>query len=211
MIGALFMDEQVILAATDLMHNVTTAMNLATLCRTAPTGFLCQAHHTTQTGLIQGNDTPTPKGTNHTPPTMGTYIGNISTNHNNTFIPTATGAAAVSEGTHHALHPATTVDHATLWPMDAPIATCAMTHPTCIVTPHPTLAISPVNVTHATIPWTKAGLTPATLITLLMRKAKPCPRPSTLNKSHHSKTVVIQNSPSDSSSDSDNDIDPFNY
>ena len=48
--------------------------------------------------------------------------------------------------------------------MDAPIATCAVT-PTGIVAPHPTLASSPADVTHAT-PQTRASLTPATPTTL---------------------------------------------
>ena len=43
------------------------------------------------------------------------------------------------------------------------------------------------------------------------RRAKPHPRPSTLHKPHHSKTVTMQNSPSHSSSDSDSDSDPLNY
>ena len=43
------------------------------------------------------------------------------------------------------------------------------------------------------------------------RKAKPHPRPSTPNKPHCSKTVIIKNSPSDSSSDSYSDSDPLNY
>ena len=45
----------------------------------------------------------------------------------------------------------------------------------------------------------------------LMKKAKPHPRPSSSHKSHHSKTVIIQDSPSDSFSDSDNDTDSLNY
>ena len=59
--------------------------------------------------------------------------------------------------------------HATLWSMDAPIATHTMTHPTGIVTPHPTLTTSTADVTHATIPQTRAGLIPAT-ITMQHRK-----------------------------------------
>ena len=109
MIDALFVDEHVILAATALMCSVTTVMNLATLHRTAPTRFFCQEHHATKTGLIQGNDIPTSKGTDHTPPTIDMDMGDISTNHNHTTIPTVTAVAAVSEGTHHAPHPATTV------------------------------------------------------------------------------------------------------
>ena len=92
------MEELVILAATDPVHSVTAVMNLATLYKTAPTRFLPQEHHITKTGLIQGHDTPTPKG--HTSPTVGTDMGDISTNHNHTTNPTVARAAAVPEGTH---------------------------------------------------------------------------------------------------------------
>ena len=84
-------------------------------------------NHATKRGLIQGHDTPTPKGTDHIPPTMGTDMGDISTDHNHAAIPTTTGAVAVPEGTHHAPYPADTVAHATLRPMDAPITTHAIT------------------------------------------------------------------------------------
>ena len=52
---------------------------------------------------------------------MGTDIGDTSTNHNHTAIPTVTGAAAVAEGTHCIPHPATTLACATFWLKDAPI------------------------------------------------------------------------------------------
>ena len=97
---------------------------------------------------------------------MGIDMGDISTDHNCTTIPTMTGTAAVLEGTHHASHPATVMAHATLQLKDALIATCAMTHPTGIVTPHATLTTSPTNITHTTIPQTGASLTPATLTAL---------------------------------------------
>ena len=61
--------------------------------------FLHHEHHATKTGLVQGNDMPTPKRTDYTPPTIGTDMGDISNNHNYATIHTATGAAAVSEGT----------------------------------------------------------------------------------------------------------------
>ena len=48
--------------------------------------------------------------------------------------------------------------------MNAPIATCAMTHPTGIVPPHLKHTTSPTAVTHATIPQTVAGLTSGTLM-----------------------------------------------
>ena len=152
MIDTLIVDDQVILVTTAPMHSVTAAMNMATLHRTAPISFLCQGHHATKTGLIQDKNTPTPKGKDHTAPTMGTDMGDISTDHNHTAISTVTGAAAVSEGTHHAPHLATAAAHAALQLMDTSIATCAMKHPTGIVTPHPTLATSPTNITHATSP-----------------------------------------------------------
>ena len=93
---------------------------------------------------------PTPEGTDHTPPTMDTDIGDISTNCNHTANPTMTGVAAVPEGTNSTPHPTTTVAHAALWLMDAPITTCTMTHPTGIVTSHPTPATSPTDITHIT-------------------------------------------------------------
>ena len=97
---------------------------------------------------------------------MGTDMGDISTNHNHAAIPTMTGAAAVTEGTHHTTHPDATVAHAALWPMDAPITTRAMKHPTGIVVPHLKHATSPTDATHAIIQWTIASLAPATLTAL---------------------------------------------
>ena len=80
---------------------------------------------------------------------MGTYMANISANHNHATIPIITGATAVIEGIHYASHPVTTVVCSVLWPMDAPITTQTMTHPTGIVTPHPKLTTSPTDVSHA--------------------------------------------------------------
>ena len=94
---------------------------------------------------------------------MGTDMGGISNHHNHTTIPTVAGAAAVSKVTHHTPHPGTAVAHITLQLMDAPITTSTPTHPTGTVTPHPTLATSPTDITHTTIPWTGASLAPATL------------------------------------------------
>ena len=75
-------------------------MNSAALHKTASMKFLPQEHHATKTGLIPGHDTPTSKGTDHTLPTIGTEMGDISTSHNHATIPTATGETAVTEGTH---------------------------------------------------------------------------------------------------------------
>ena len=123
---------------------------------------------------------PHPKGTDHTPPTMGADMGDISTDHNPPAIPTTTGAA-VSEGTHQAPHPGSTPVHATLQPVYAPITICTMTHPISIVTPHPTLT-SPINITHTTIPQTKAGITPVTPTPLQGNAAKKSQAmPKTIN------------------------------
>ena len=103
-IDALFVDKQAIFTVTALMHSVTAVMNSATLHKTALTRFLPQEHHATKTGLVPGHDTPTFEGTHHNPPNIDTDMGGISTNHNHTAIPTATGAAAVTEGTHCAPH-----------------------------------------------------------------------------------------------------------
>ena len=61
--------------STANMHGVTAVLNLTTLHRTAPVRSLHQEHHNTKTSLIQGNHIPTTKGTDHTPPTMGTDMG----------------------------------------------------------------------------------------------------------------------------------------
>ena len=76
----LFVDEQVILATTALMPSVMAVMNLDTLYRTVPTRFLHQEHHASKTDLIQGINTPTIEGTDHTP-IMVPDIGDISEGH----------------------------------------------------------------------------------------------------------------------------------
>ena len=83
--------------------------------------------------------------------------------------------AAVSEGTHHAPHPATTAAHATLWPMDTPINIHTVTHPTSLVASHPPLATSTTDITHVTIPWTGSSITPATPIALHMKHSQEKP------------------------------------
>ena len=140
-------------------------MNLATLHWTAQTRFLPHSSYTTKTDLVQGTDIPTPKGTDPTPSIMVPDMGDISAGHSPVTIPILTGEA-VSEGTHHTPHPATAATHAALQPMEAPITTHTTTHPISIVTSHPTLTTSPMDITHATIPWTRAPLAPATPIAL---------------------------------------------
>ena len=76
----LFVDKQAILAATSLMPSVMDVMNFATLCRTAPTRFLLQEHHTMKTDLSQGINTLTTDGTGHIP-IMVPDIGDISAGH----------------------------------------------------------------------------------------------------------------------------------
>ena len=93
-------------------------------------------------------------------------MGHISTDHNSTAAPTTTGAAAVTEGTHHTTHPTITGGHVTLWLTNASITTHAATHPTGIFVPHFKHATSPTDVAHATFPQTIASLAPATLTAL---------------------------------------------
>ena len=123
MTDVLFVDKQVILAATTLTPSVTAVMNLATLHRTALSRFLSKEHHATKTDLVQGINTPTPKGTDHTPFITVPDMKDISAGHS----PTTMTEAAVSEDTPHAPHPATAAAPTTLWLMDAPITTHAMT------------------------------------------------------------------------------------
>ena len=65
-IDVLYVGTHVILATTVLMPSAIALMNVTILCRTAPTRFLPQEHHTTKIDLVQGIDTPTAQGTGHT-------------------------------------------------------------------------------------------------------------------------------------------------
>ena len=152
-IGVLSVDRQVILATTALMPSVMAVMNFTILPRTIPTRFLCQQHHATTENLVQSIDTPTTRGTDHTP-IMVTDIGDNTAGHSPIPIHTVTEAATL-EDTPHAVLPAMTATCTTFQLMDAPTVI-----PTGIVTPHPTLTISPTTATH-TSPWAKATLTPA--------------------------------------------------
>ena len=141
-------------------------------------------------------------------------MGDISTDHNPTTVPTATGTA-VSEGTHHTPHPATAAAHAALWLMDSPITFHAMTHPTSIVTPHPTLTTSPADVTHVTILQTRASLIPATPTACTGNTAmKSQAMPKTFKPQINPSLPKLSSSsipPSDSSSDTDSYSDHLNY
>ena len=105
--------------------------------------------------LTQGIDTPTTGGTEHTL-IMALGIGDISTGHSPTLIPTVT-EAAILEGTPHALLPATTVAGATPQPVGTPVTPCTVM-PSGIVSLHPALTTSPMGTTHTT-PWTGTNLT----------------------------------------------------
>ena len=107
--------------------------------------------------LTQGIDTPTTRGTDHTP-IMAPDIGNITADHSPVPVHTKTEAAAL-EGTPYTHLPATAAACATIQPIDAPIAPQAVI-PTGIVVPNPTLNISPIGTAHAT-PQTGADLVPA--------------------------------------------------
>ena len=108
--------------------------------------------------LIQGIDTPTTGGTDHTP-YLALDIGDISAGHSSTPILTAI-EAAVLEDIPHALLPANTAACTALQPMVAPVTPNAETA-TGIVTPHPTLTISAMGATHTTLQ-TRPCLTSAT-------------------------------------------------
>ena len=75
MTDALLVDQQVILAATAPICSVTAVMNLATLHKTTPTRSLLQECQATKTGLIPGQYTPSPEGTDHTPAHYGHIHG----------------------------------------------------------------------------------------------------------------------------------------
>ena len=75
----------------------------------------------------------------------------ISTDHNHTTDTTMTGAATVTEHTHHIPHPSTTAACATLWLTETLIATLAKAYPTGIVELHLKHATSSTNITHTTI------------------------------------------------------------
>ena len=188
MIDGLFVDEWVILAATAPIQSVTAAKNLATLHRTVTTRLLPLEHHAIKTDLIQGINILTPKGTEHTPPTVVTDMGDISAGHNNATILTVTGAAAFSEGTHHAPHPVTTMAHAALWLLDAPIAICTVTHQTDSHTPSNTHQFScRCHSCHYSTDWRQSHSSNSNCTaqeTQPMRNAKPHSRPPTLHKSH---------------------------
>ena len=150
MISVLSLDRQVISAATAMMPSVMAVMSLAILPRTAPTGFLSQENNAPMDDLIQGIDTPTTGGIDHTL-IMVPDIGDITVDHSPTPIHTVTEAATL-EGTPHAHLLATIAAHAALPLMDAPTVIT-----TVIVTPHPILTTSPTGTT----PQTKATLAPA--------------------------------------------------
>ena len=164
--------------------------------------------------LMQGINIPTFKGTDHIPPTMYKDMGYISTDDNYMAIPTMT-EAAVSEGMHCTPHPATTAVCVALWLMDAPNTICTMTYPTGIVAPLSTFTTSPADISHTTILQSRACPAPTTPTALHrkqpIRKTMPHPRPSTHHKSHVFKIVIIHDSLSDSSSDSESNSDPLNY
>ena len=100
MICVLFVNVQVIFAATALMPSAMAMLNMAILHRTAPTRFLHQKHHATKTDLVQGIDTPPTKGTDHIS-LMVPDIGDILADHSPTTSPTTT-ETAVLEGTLYA-------------------------------------------------------------------------------------------------------------
>ena len=125
--------------------------------------FLHQEHHATKTGLIQGHYTPTPNGTYHTPLTIGTDMGE-------TFqLITIMPLFPLQQEQHqfqkaHIMLPI----HPLQWlPLADGCPHCHSHHdtPHRHSHTHPTLTTSPIDVIHATIPWTTVNLTLATLTT----------------------------------------------
>ena len=207
MIDVFFVDEWVTLATTALMPSVIAVMNLATLHRTVPTRFLPQEHHTTKTDLFQGIDIPTPVGTDHTPPIMVPYMGDILAGHSPKDIPTVT-ETAVWEGTHLTPHLATPSSSC------CPLANRFPYHLSCHDTNLHSLTPSPTHHfcrhhSHHSTDQNQSCFSNSHHTT--QEKAKPCLKPSTIHKPYHSKMVTIQNSPSDSSSNLYRDTDPLNY
>ena len=97
--------------------------------------------------LFKASIFPHTRDSSHSP-TMVTDMGYISTNHNPATVPTMTGAA-VSEDTQcsSSSHCSSSCCPFGQWVF--PLTICAMTYPTSIVTPHPTLTTSPADITHA--------------------------------------------------------------
>ena len=186
-------------------------MNLATLPRTAPTRFFHQEHHATMADLIQDIDTPTTAGTDHTP-IMVPDIGDITSDHSPTPIYTLTKAAAL-EYTPYTLLPTAAAAQTTLQLIDVPVTPCAVI-PTGIVA-------SPLTFYHFShrcqschsMDWSQSYSCSShhTAQESQPRKFKQCLRPSTLHKPYCPKTVAIQDSPPDSSPDSDSNFNPLNY
>ena len=111
-ITVLSVDGQVILAATALIPSVIAVMNLAILLRTAPIRFLLQEHHAITEDLVQGIDTPTTGGTDHTP-IMVPDMGDSTADHSPAPICTMTEATTL-EGMPFTLPPSTAAACATL-------------------------------------------------------------------------------------------------
>ena len=105
-----------------------------------PTRFFYQEYYVTMADHVQGINTPTTRGTDHTT-IKALDIGVTTADHIPTTVHNMTEAAAL-EGTSHALLPATITACATLQLMDAPITHCTMIT-TGTVTPLPTLDFLP--------------------------------------------------------------------
>ena len=132
-------------------------------------------------------------------------IGDITADHSPTPIQKLTEAVAL-EGTPHVSLPSTAAACTALQPMDAPITPHTVI-PTGIVT-HPTLTIHSCH----SMDWSQSHSSSYHHAAQDSQpsKIKQHPRLSTPHKSHHPKTVTIQDSPSDSSLDSDSDSEPLN-
>ena len=128
--------------------------------------------------LIQGINTLTTEGTDHTP-IMVPDMGDISAGHSPTPIPTVT-EAAVEEDTPHAPLQATTVAHATIQLMDASITPCDMIPTGSHTTSHTCHFSHRCHSYHSIdLSWSHFSNSHYTAQGSQPRKVKQCPRPST--------------------------------
>ena len=181
------------------MTSAMAVMNFAILHRTTPTRFLHQEHHATMADCTQGIDIPATGGTSHTL-IMVPNIGDITVDHRPAPIHTMTEAASL-EGTPHTLfssHQSSShcpsSNECSHYPSH-----CDSNKHSC--TPSHTHHFSCRDHSHHSIDWSCSHFSnaPHAVQDSQPRKIKQCQRPSTSQEIHCSKTVTIQNSPSDSS------------
>ena len=198
------------------MSSVITVTALATLPRIVQGKFPHQDPHATMTSHIPNHITTTTVETD--PSLFITDAGKeyALTSQDHTINLTMAEAPATIGGMHPTLHPITTAVHDTHPAQDALGNTLAGTHYTGTPMVHLQHATLPARVTLTTVLQAKVNLVWDTLIIL------PADCTHGRHQSHNhkqqpiidltiKKKVTIQDSESDSSSESDNGSDPLNY